>query len=578
MGEHASKMNDDPPQDRSRLEVDDLPHIAWLSTADGAALYLNRFGREFLGLPPSGSDDGAEAWLSRVHPADETRVRQAWRRTRGEAYAIEYRLRTAAGDYRWVLERSQPRRNADGEAFPWVGACSLIDDAKRDEPPGEARGNERAGEERLRRFFDLGLVGMAVLSPTRSFLEVNDQLCALLGYERDELLRRPWAELVQPDDPEADAARFEALLAGDSDRYAAQTRWVRKDGQVVHVALAVNGLRRSDGSADCLLALFQDVSEHRRSDEQQARLSQAVEQTMESIVITDPQGTILYVNPAFESVTGYGRAEVLGGNPRILKSGYQDAVYYRRMWQTIAGGGVWQGRLVNRRKDGTLFEEDATIGPVRDASGRIVNYVAVKRDVTNETRLERQLMQAQRLEAVGRLAGGVAHDFNNLLGVIMGYAEITRRRLPPGDPLQEKLDEILKAAERATSLTRQLLAFSRQQVLQPRVLDLNAVVSDMEKMLRRLIGEDIALSTALEPGIGNIKADPGQIEQVIMNLAVNARDAMPRGGRLAIETHAAEFDADFVARHPLAKPGRYVLLAVSDTGAGMDAETQAHAF
>ena len=194
-----------------------------------------------------------------------------------------------------------------------------------------------------------------------------------------------------------------------------------------------------------------DISERKRAEEEQARLSGAVEQAAESIVITDPEGTIVYVNPAFERVTGYTRDEAIGQNPRILKSGRQDEAFYRRMWDTLARGGVWSGRFVNRRKDGTLFEEDATIGPVRDASGRLVNYVAVKRDVSAEALLQQQLLQSQKMEAVGRLAGGVAHDFNNLLGVIIGYGEIVRRRLPAEGPLAEKLTQILKAAERAAA-------------------------------------------------------------------------------------------------------------------------------
>ena len=206
--------------------------------------------------------------------------------------------------------------------------------------------------------------------------------------------------------------------------------------------------------------------------------------------------------------------------------------------------------------------------PVRDGRGEISHFVSVKRDVSNRRRFEEQLRQSQKMEAVGRLAGGVAHDFNNLLGVIMGYGEILKRRIPAADPLQGKVTEILKAAERAAGLTRQLLAFSRKQVLQPRVLDLNLVVADMDKMLRRLIGEDIELKTSLREPLGSVRADPGQIEQVLMNLVVNARDAMPGGGSLLIETAAVDLDASYLALHPGALPGPHVLLAVSDTGAG----------
>jgi signal transduction histidine kinase len=248
------------------------------------------------------------------------------------------------------------------------------------------------------------------------------------------------------------------------------------------------------------------------------------------------------------------------------------------MWDTLKRGEVWKGRIVNRRKDGALFQEDASISPVFDAGGRLRNYVAVKRDVTHEMQLERQLAQAQKMEAVGRLAGGVAHDFNNLLGVISGYGELTRQKLGDGHALSSKLDEILKAAGRAAGLTRQLLAFSRRQVLQPTVLDLNGLVLDVEKMLGRLIGEDVRLATTLDPDLGRVKADAVQLEQVLMNLAVNARDAMPDGGRLTLETRNVELDQAYAAGHAPIPPGSYVMLAVSDTGTGMDAETQARAF
>jgi len=337
-------------------------------------------------------------------------------------------------------------------------------------------------------------------------------------------------------------------------------------------------LRDKDGRIQGLVGIGIDITERERAEERLREYERVVEQAAESIIITNPQGIIIYVNPAFERITGYSQAEVVGRNPRVLKSGHQDTAFYRRMWETLARGDVWKGRLVNRRKDGTLFQEDATIGPVRDASGRLVNYVAVKHDVTNEMRLERQFMQSQKMEAIGRLAGGVAHDFNNLLGVIMGYGEIVRRKMRDDDPLKAKVEQILKAAERAGGLTRQLLAFSRQQVLQPKIVDLNGLVSDMEKMLRRLIGEDIELETSLDPVLGSIKADPGQIEQVLMNLAVNARDAMPDGGRLTIETRNADLGPDYAARRPAVRAGPYVMLAVSDSGMGMDAETQSHLF
>ena len=313
--------------------------------------------------------------------------------------------------------------------------------------------------------------------------------------------------------------------------------------------------------------------------ESHTRLATATEQAGEGIIITDPQGTIQYVNPAFERITGYARQEALGKSVGILRSERPDQDdLFESMWRRLSQGESWSGRMINRRKDGALYEEEASWSPVRDASGRVDYYVSIRRDTSNERNLEEQLRQSQKMEAVGRLAGGVAHDFNNLLTAISGYAEMLRLKVAPDHPVRSDVNEILKAAERASALTRQLLAFSRKQVLQPRQLDLNAIVQDMEKMLRRLIGEDIELASHLAPELGRVRADRNQIEQVLANLAVNARDAMSRGGKLAIETANVKITDEYMHQHVGVAPGDYVLLMVSDNGCGMDAETRSRIF
>ena len=308
------------------------------------------------------------------------------------------------------------------------------------------------------------------------------------------------------------------------------------------------------------------------------RLFTAIQQTADSVVITNTEGSILYVNPAFERVSGYSQTEAIGQNPRILKSGKNNPELYDDLWASISQGKVWQGRLINKRKDGTLYTEDATINPVRDDNDNIVNYVSVKRDVTRELELEEQYRQAQKMEAIGQLTGGIAHDFNNLLTAVIGFAELAQMRLDPDDPIQKMVDKILYSGRRASDLVGQLMAFSRKQVIEAKTLNLNELVADFDKMLRRIIGEDTEMETILSPGLWPIKADRTQIEQVIVNLAVNARDAMPHGGHLTIKTANVTLDEEYGKTHLDVQPGEYVLLSVSDTGTGMPKEVQERIF
>lgn len=321
-----------------------------------------------------------------------------------------------------------------------------------------------------------------------------------------------------------------------------------------------------------------DVTEHHRMNAARERLATAVEQAAEAVVITDVNGQIEYVNPAFERITGYSREEAIGKNTRFLKSGQHDDAFYRQLWETITRGDTWIGRIINRRKDGTLYHEDVTISPVRDGNGQIVNYVGIKRDISREVILETQLRESQTLEAVGQLAGGVAHEFNNLLTAILGGSEIIAASLAADHPARAHARRIKLSTDRAAELVHQLLAFGRKQIVQSRVLNLNAVVHDALKLLRPLLGEHIQIETRLAPELGSVRADHGQIVQLITNLSVNARDAMPQGGTLTIATTNVRVDETDSDGTESITPGRHVMLSVEDTGCGMDAQTRAHLF
>ena len=318
---------------------------------------------------------------------------------------------------------------------------------------------------------------------------------------------------------------------------------------------------------------------HRRAELELRKMALVVDQIPSVVVITDLDGQIDYVNPRFTELTGYTLEEVAGENPRILKSGYTRPEDYTALWETVRSGHEWHGVFHQRRKDGTIYEEEATIRPMRDEQGRMTHYLKVGEDVTAKHALERQFRQAQKMEAVGRLAGGVAHDFNNLLTVISGFTEMAMSGLDTDDPLRRDLEQVAIAGDRGAALTRQLLAFSRKQALEPQSFVLSKVVREAESMVRRLVSEDVTIDLrAPDEDASTILAEPGQIEQVLMNLVVNARDAMPTGGRLTIRASSLQLDAESAAQHVKIEPGPYTMLSVADTGHGMSAEVLSKIF
>ena len=323
----------------------------------------------------------------------------------------------------------------------------------------------------------------------------------------------------------------------------------------------------------CALSLHSSQQQRQMAEQAVRKLSCAVEQSADTILVTNSDGIIEYVNPAFEALTGYSQQEVVGQTPNMLKSEQPAPVLYRELWETIRSGDIYRNILVNRKKNGDLYYVDESVTSIRDAEGHITHFVSNGRDLTGRLRVEAKLLQSQKMDAIGRLAGGVAHDFNNLLTIITSYSELALDSVVPGSSTQIRIQEILSAARRAADLTRQLLAFSRKQPQALRVAELNPVVAGIVKILHRLIGEDIELNFAPGEGLGRVRLDPVQIEQVLMNLAANSRDAMPQGGRFTIETSNVRLDEQYADRKRAVIPtGRYAILTITDTGTGIPAE------
>ena len=533
--------------------------------------YISAGVESIFGVSPECVMADPESFWRLLVPEDVPRINAAQERSAREmsVFDCEFRQRTRTGEIKWFHARSTPRRLDDGSVI-WDGAIADIDERKR------AEESLRESESRFRSLIEGAPEAIFVQSEGR-FVYLNRGAVELFGAPSAEaLLNTELSARVAPEYRELVRERIRTQLETGTRAPFMDQDYLRLDGTRIPVETTAVPIRFQNCNAH--LVFLRDITERKRVEAERERLMAAIAQSGEVIVITDQEGTIQYVNPAFERVTGYTRAEALGQTPRVLKSGKHEAAFYRDLWQTLTSGRTWAGRFVNKRKDGTLYTEEATLSPVRDAAGRIVNYVAVKRDITESLQLETQFQQIQKMESVGRLAGGVAHDFNNMLNVIQGYAEMAQKGVDSDTPLFADLQEISAAAERSAALTRQLLAFARKQAILPKVLDLNDTVVMMLKMLRRLIGENIELTW--QPGSGDttIKIDPSQIDQILANLAVNARDAIGGVGKLVIETENTTLDPSFCTKNVDAVPGEYVMLAVSDNGCGMDKATIEHIF
>ncbi len=334
-----------------------------------------------------------------------------------------------------------------------------------------------------------------------------------------------------------------------------------------------DGIARLVPSIQRALRELAEQKEKRELAETINKLKYALEQVPLSILMTDPDGVIEYVNPRLIELTGFSMEEVIGQKPAIFKSGLNDPDLYTELWKNISAGKMWRGELCNRKKNGELYHEMAIITPVKNSDGSIVNYLAIKEDITERKSLEEQLRQAQKMEAIGQLAGGIAHDFNNILTSIIGFGSIVAMKMGKDDPQRENLNQVLAGADRAANLTKSLLAFSRKQISNPKPVDINDIITKIGKFIKPILGEDIELTISFKQPVLTINADTGQIEQVLLNMATNARDAMPNGGQLAVETELAELPEELVEIYGYCEPGAYARITITDDGSGMDAET-----
>jgi len=568
---------DGPHQQRLLCSLlNNIPGMVYRGLPDWSLSFAGSEVERITGYTPGEILGKPMAWRGLIHPDDFRSVQETIRfciRRREPILRMEYRIVRKDGESRWVNDRRQMIYDEGGRLLYVDGLCLDISDQKKAEQ--ELRtAFERAEAERARTEAIIAGMGdgISIHSVDYTILYENRVLRELAGKREGTTCHRFHGCLLR----ERDACPVAKTFA-DGGIHTVETEAVTDRGNA-QVEVTTSPIRGASGEVTSVVSIVRDISERKRAEEEHRRLAAAVEYAADAIMVTDTEWVIRYVNPAFEKVTGYAKEEVLGRNPYVLAEGGEYTRVYLEIEEKVRRGSPWKGHLKNRRKDGILLDQDTVVYPIRDPGGKVVNHVVASRDITREVQLEKQAQTAQRMEAVGTLAGGIAHDFNNALTGIIGFADLLRMGLEKEPKLQGDVDEILKCAERASTLTRQLLAFARRQVIDPVPLVLNMVVRDISQLMKKVSGEQIEVRTRLTEGIPAVFADRGQLEQVLLNLCLNSRDAMPGGGEFLVSTDAVVWKDERVEDQAVMTAGQYVLLTVADNGPGMDDATRKRAF
>jgi two-component system, cell cycle sensor histidine kinase and response regulator CckA len=449
----------------------------------------------------------------------------------------------------------------------------------------------RKSEEKYRSLFDHMIQGAFRIESNGNISDVNLALLKMAGFTKEQFLKKTLANVDEWEFIHEDGVHFTiderpgiiALKTGKPSSAVVGMCNPITNNIVWTEISAVPEFLEGDSNPYQVLVTLHDITDRKKAEAENERLASAIAQCDEIIAILDTNKIVQYVNPAFEKIPGLKLEEAVGHSLPVNE--WQDEAFYREFWSTLESGKTWRGRLTNRKKDGTIYTEDATVSPVLNASGAIVNYISVTRDITEflklqseKEKLQDQFLQAQKMESVGRLAGGIAHDFNNMLSVIGGHAQLALDAIDPGHPLYPHLQEINKAALHSADLTRQLLTFARKQTISPKVLNLNSIIVESLSILQRLIGEDIDLAWMPGHELWPVNIDPAQVNQILTNLVVNARDAIDKNGRIVIETQNMILDENYCTDHQEYIPGEYVMLALSDNGRGMGKDVIGHLF
>jgi len=554
--------------------VSGISDTVFVKDRDGRYLLANPAAARVFGASVDaviGQDD--QTFLS---PDDVMRLRRNDTQVMTDDQAAEFEEEvTVGGERRTFLVGKSPYRNASGAIIGVLGVAKDISERKA----AELMMNRQ--RDLLRVSSRMGRMGAWEIEVATQRVIWSPELLEILELEPDVTPDSEFAYSLYLPEHEQVIRKAVATCVQHGTPFDVEVQARTASGNTLFVRVIGECIRDVEQQIVGAQGAFQDITDRRRAADELALRFNVIQAASQGIVIVDATRTdfpMIFVNAGFERMTGYQSEEVIGRNCRFLQGPDTDPAARAIIRTTLASRKAGMVELVNYRRDGTPFWNQLLISPIVNTAGTLTHYVGVQVDITERRRLEQQVTQSQKMEAVGLLAGGVAHDFNNLLTIINGYAELLLMTADANDPDRELLLHISEAGVRASGLTAQLLAFSRQQVLVLRVVDVNAVVTRAELLLQRLIGEDVELVTRLDARIGRVKVDAGQLEQVLMNLAINARDAMPTGGKLTMETSVVELDANFCRGIEDLAPGGYVMMAVSDTGTGISAALRSRIF
>ena len=568
-------------EERLRLAIKAAGMYSWERDIRSGRIIRSGHAEGVYGGDLSASETNYSAFLSTIHPADRTKVEESMDRALRELipYHGEFRIVQPDGKIRWLESHGQVYADRSGKPMRMNGVTQDVTDRKQVEEALEAV------HDQLKYLFDSLEEAIFSMDVSQNkMLLVSPAHEKVFGHGSQEFFKNPnlWYEMILAKDKPIIDAGYPILRAGKSIQH--QFRILHPDGRIRWIEAKIKPSLDACGSLVRVNGIASDISERKEAEEALELQDTALRAAANAIMITDREGNIVSVNQAFCQFTGYSAEEAIGKKPSILKSGKQSLSFYQDLWKTVLAGKVWKGEVENKRKDGSLYTEELTITPVRNASEEITHFIAIKQDVTEQKKLRSQLIESQKVQSIGTLAGGIAHDFNNILGIILGHIGVVERAANDPTLIKDSVDEVTKAVQRGASLVRQILTFARKTDATMEPVNVNAMIKELSKMIETTFPKTIGISLELQKSISIIFADQTQLHQVLLNLCVNARDAITDTstghlgrGEIKIKTSLAKFD-EVRRKFSEASAREYICISVSDSGKGMDEATKQKIF